>query len=293
MNKWHFFERRTRVFRCVVLNGMAALGAAALAIGLVAGSASAGSLLDKIKKGEPIRIGYSNDAPWAYSGSNNEPLGISNTIMLAVLKKMGAGKVEPVSAEWGALIPGLQAGRFDIIADAMGVLPARCRNVLFTDLIATLRDALVVPKGNPKGLHSYADIRDKGATFVTGVGFVDLATAKKVGIPEDKILQVTDYTEIVQAVKVGRADAGGSEYLTLKKAIANDDRLELANPYTPAWHISPAFAFPLDEQAAVDAFNSAMKAYIGSDEMLASVSTYGYDKSILPGGEKTADLCKD
>ncbi|WP_245270450.1 transporter substrate-binding domain-containing protein [Mesorhizobium ciceri] len=93
-----------------------------MAIGLVAGSASAGSLLDKIKKGEPIRIGYSNDAPWAYSGSNNEPLGISNTIMLAVLKKMGAGKVELVSAEWGALIPGLQAGRFDLIADAMGVL---------------------------------------------------------------------------------------------------------------------------------------------------------------------------
>ncbi|WP_348628414.1 transporter substrate-binding domain-containing protein [Mesorhizobium sp. WSM3862] len=69
--------------------------------------------------------------------------------------------MEPVVTEWGSLIPGLQADRFDIITDSMFILPERCRNVLFTDLIATIPTAAAVPKGNPKDLHSYEDIRDK------------------------------------------------------------------------------------------------------------------------------------
>nr|WP_245426237.1 transporter substrate-binding domain-containing protein [Mesorhizobium sp. WSM3862] len=55
----------------------------------------------------------------------------------------------------------MQADRFDIITDSMFILPERCRNVLFTDLIATIPTAAAVPKGNPKDLHSYEDIRDK------------------------------------------------------------------------------------------------------------------------------------
>ncbi|PBB28964.1 ectoine/hydroxyectoine ABC transporter substrate-binding protein EhuB [Mesorhizobium sp. WSM3882] len=273
---------------------MAAFGAMALAFGSMAGAAWAESLLDKIKNGEPIRIGYSNDAPWAFPGENNEPLGISNSVLLPVLKKMGATKIESVVTEWGSLIPGLQAGRFDLIADAMYILPARCRNVLFTDPIASVKQAMVVPKGNPKEVHSLEDLRDKGLTFVTGAGFDDVALAKKLGIPDAKIMQVAGYTEIAQAVKAGRADGGGGEYLGMKKAVGDEDRLELAKPYIQSGKPGyPAYAFPLNEQATVDAFNSAMKGYLRSDEMMAAVGKYGYDETILPDGTKTADLCME
>ncbi|TIQ17700.1 MAG: transporter substrate-binding domain-containing protein [Mesorhizobium sp.] len=192
------------------------------------------------------------------------------------------------------LIPGLQARRFDIITDAMYIRPERCRNVLFAEPIATVTDALVVPKGNPNGLHSYVDVRDKGLTFVTGTGFQAVKLAREVGIAEEKTLQVAGYPEIVQAVKAGRADAGSGEYLGLKRAIGNDDRLELAHPYTPPAKAGyPAFAFPLNEQAAVDAFNAVLKDYLGSDQMMESVGKYGYDKSLLPDGTTTADLCKE
>ncbi|RWI34673.1 MAG: ectoine/hydroxyectoine ABC transporter substrate-binding protein EhuB [Mesorhizobium sp.] len=273
---------------------MAAVCMAAVTMVSVVAPASAESLLEKIKSGETVRIGYSNDAPWAYSGGSNEPLGISNTVILAVLKRMGATKIEPVVTEWGSLIPGLQAGRFDIISDAMYVNPERCHNVLFTDPIATVTDSLVVPKDNPKGLHSLEDVRDKGMTLVTGSAFASLKNARDMGIADDKLMQVPGYAEIVQAVKAHRADVGAGDYLGLKKAISNDQSLELASPYTQSSKPgNPAFAFPLDEHAAVDAFNAAMKVYIGSDDMLASVSKYGYDKSMLPGSNKTADLCKE
>ncbi|PBB95669.1 ectoine/hydroxyectoine ABC transporter substrate-binding protein EhuB [Mesorhizobium sp. WSM3862] len=272
---------------------MAALGITAAAMGSLAGSASAGELLERIKSGGPVRIGFSSDRVWGFRGGNNEMLGIGNVLVLELFKKLGATKFAPVDMEWGSLIPAMQAGRIDVITGGMFILPQRCRNVLFTNPYGTVYGTIVVPKGNPKGLHSLPDIRDKGLTFVTGAGYADVKRAQETGIPDDKIMQVAGYVEIAQAVKSGRADAGGGEYLGIKGAIRNDDSLELAAPFIPNYKPGyPAFAFPQGEQDTVDAINELMMDYIGSDEMMSLVSEYGYDKSLLPDGSKTADLCK-
>ncbi|MER8563386.1 ectoine/hydroxyectoine ABC transporter substrate-binding protein EhuB [Mesorhizobium sp. M0578] len=271
---------------------MAALGIAAVAIASLVGSASAQSLLEKIKSGETVRIGFSNEVPWAYPGENNEPLGFVNAMTLDILKKLGTTKVEPVVTEWGSLIPGLQAGRFDIITGGMFILPERCRNVLFTEPLGKGADGLLVPKGNPKGLHSYQDVRDKGLMFVTAAGYDSVKYAEEIGIPDDKIMQVAGPAEILQAVKAGRADAGAGDYFTVKKFADKDDTVELADPFTPPVTGYPAFAFLQNQQAVVDAFNAVLKDYIGSDEMMATVGKYGYTKTNLPDGTTTAKLCK-
>ncbi|WP_018240877.1 ectoine/hydroxyectoine ABC transporter substrate-binding protein EhuB [Ensifer sp. BR816] len=271
---------------------MAALGIAAMAILSFAGSTSARSLLDKIKNGETIRIGFSNEIPWAYPGEKNKPLGFVNAMTLDILKRLGTTNVEPVVTEWGSLIPGLQAGRFDIITGGMFILPERCRNVLFTEPLGKAADGLLVPKGNPHGLHSYEDVRDKGLIFVTAAGYDSVDYAQKIGISEDKLLQVAGPAEILQAVKAGRADAGAGDYFTVKKFADKDDSVELADPFTPPAIGYPAFAFLPNQQGAVDAFNAVLKDYIGSAEMMASVGEYGYTRATLPDDTRTADLCK-
>ena len=55
----------------------------------VATSALAGPLMDRIERGETIRIGFANEIPWAYPGENNTPLGFANAHALGVLKSMG------------------------------------------------------------------------------------------------------------------------------------------------------------------------------------------------------------
>ncbi|RWQ12645.1 MAG: ectoine/hydroxyectoine ABC transporter substrate-binding protein EhuB [Mesorhizobium sp.] len=273
---------------------MAALGIAAVAIGSMASSASAQSLLEKIKNGDTIRLGFSNGPPGAYPGENNEPLGLVNAMTLDILKKLGTTKIEPVVTEWGALIPGLQAGRFDLITDGIYIKPERCSNVLFSEPIATAKSALVVPKGNPEGLHSYDDVRDKGLTLVTGSGYAAVKIAQGLGFADDKIMQVAGPPEIVQAVKVGRAAAGVFDSMSAKRQVENDASVELADPFTqpPGPSEYSAIAFPLNEQAAVDAFNAVLKDYLGSDEMMASVGKYGYGKGNLPDGTTTAEVCK-
>ncbi|GIL03443.1 MAG: ectoine/hydroxyectoine ABC transporter substrate-binding protein EhuB [Alphaproteobacteria bacterium] len=279
--------------RRAILRGMAAIVVAAMAFGATAAAASAQSLMEKIKNGETIRLGFSNEIPWAYPGENNEPLGFVNAMAIDILAKLGTTKIEPIVTEWGALIPGLQAGRFDIITGGMYILPERCRNALFTEPLGTFADALLVPNGNPNGLHSFDDVRDKGLTLVTGAGYNTVKNARNVGIPEDKIMQVAGPAEILQAVKAGRAEAGSGTYFTMKEFADKDDAVELADPFTPPVIDGyPGFAFLPTQQAEVDAFNAALKEYVGSDQMMESVGRYGYSKANLPDGTTTAELCK-
>ncbi|WP_353830005.1 ectoine/hydroxyectoine ABC transporter substrate-binding protein EhuB [Mesorhizobium sp.] len=299
MHDWNHGASKSNPSKRATLKGMVAFGLAAMAVSFTVGASAAESLLDKIKNGETIRIGFSNEIPWAYPGKNNEPLGYVNAMTLDILKKLGTTKVEPVVAEWGSLIPGLQAGRFDIITGGMSILPDRCRNVLFTNPIDKDPGALLVQKGNPKEVHSFEDVRDKGLIFVTGAGWASVAVAQKVGIAEDKIVQVAGLAEVLQAVKTGRADVGSGGYYTMQLAAEKDDSLEVPDPYTPPQIVVPgipgyaALAFPLDQQAAVDAFNAVLKDYIGSDEMMESVGKYGYTKTTLPdSGLTAAELCK-
>jgi polar amino acid transport system substrate-binding protein len=95
--------------KTTILKGIAGLAMAAVAAASYAGAASAASLLERIKNGETIRLGFTNEPPTAYPGPNSEPLGMVNEVALDVLKKMGATKIEPVVTEWGSLVPGLQA----------------------------------------------------------------------------------------------------------------------------------------------------------------------------------------
>ncbi|PSH55640.1 ectoine/hydroxyectoine ABC transporter substrate-binding protein EhuB [Phyllobacterium sophorae] len=294
MDKGQHLNNRTGLSRRAILSGIAALGITAVAFGSMAGSASAQLLLEKIKSGETIRIGFAIDPPSAYPGENNAPVGFVNAMTLDILEKLGTTKVEPIVTEWGSLIPGLQAGRFDIITGGMYILPERCRSVLFTEPLAKFTEALLVRNGNPEDLHSFDDIRDKGLTLVTSAGSDTVKNAKDVGIPEDHIMQVAGQAEILQAVKVGRAAAGSLNYFTMKELADKDDSVGLADPFTPPPGKAgyPSLAFLPNQQAAVDAFNEVLKDYIGSDEMMESVGKYGYTKINLPDITKATDLCK-
>jgi len=251
-------------------------------------------LLEKAKAGETIRIGFANEIPWAYPGEGNTPMGFVNAYTLGVLKEMGITDVEPVVTEWGGLIPGLKANRFDMITGGMYILKERCENVAFSDPIGTFGDAFVVKKGNPKGLNNYQDIKNKGAVFVTGAGYNQIKVAKKEGIPDSSIMQVPGPTEILAAVKAGRADAGGVPYFTALNLVKeNVDTVEVTDPaklpkWTQHW---VGIAFRKDDTAFVKAFNEAQKAYLGTDAMLNSVAQYGYTQSQLPGDVTTAYAC--
>ena len=250
-----------------------------------AGAMAAG-LLEKANAGETVRIGFANEVPWAYPGDGDAPKGFVNSIALGVLDKMGITNIEPVVTDWGGLIPGLNANRFDVITGGMYILESRCENVDFSEPIGVFGDAFIVAGGNPKGIQTYVDIRDKGAILVTGAGYNIVEVAKREGIADDNVMQVPGPTEILAAVRAGRADAGGVTFFTARVlAEQAGGEIDITDPsLLPEWTLSwVGIGFRKDDDEFRGAFNAALKDYIGTDEMLAGVAEYGYTEHQLPG----------
>ncbi|HGA2316581.1 TPA: ectoine/hydroxyectoine ABC transporter substrate-binding protein EhuB [Pseudomonas putida] len=259
----------------------------------VLASAQAASL-DEIKENSRIRIGYANETPFAYTETDGRVTGESPEIAKIIFQKMGIKQVDGVLTEWGSLIPGLRAGRFDVIAAGMYITPARCKQVIFTDPQYALPDTLLVAQGNPKNLHSYADIaKNPDVKLAIMAGTVNLAYARDSGIKDAQILQVPDTTAQLQAVRAGRADAAVGTQLTMKGlAKKGGDKVEAIADFTddPAHTGYGALAFRPEDKALRDAVNAEMKQWLGSEEHLKTVAPFGFDRSNVT--DKTAaELC--
>ncbi|AEF20012.1 ectoine/hydroxyectoine ABC transporter substrate-binding protein EhuB [Pseudomonas fulva] len=260
---------------------------------LAAGTLVQASTLDKIKDSGSVRIGYANETPFAYTALDGKVTGESPEIVTKIFERMGVEKINPVLTEWGSLIPGLRASRFDLIAAGMYITPERCKQVLFTDPHYQLPDTLLVKTGNPKNLHSYEDIAKSGAKVAIMSGTVNLGYARNAGIEDKQILQVPDTTAQLQAVRAGRADAAVGTQLTMKGlADKGGDRVEAIAEFKddPAHTGYGALAFRPEDKDLRDAVNAQLKEWIGSEEHLATVKPFGFDKSNIT--DKTAaELC--
>ena len=268
--------------------------AAALALGSTTLAAGAGPLMDRIEAGEPIRIGFANEVPFAYPGEGGEPKGFVNAHTLGVLEKMGYTNIEPVQTDWGGLIPGLNAGRFDIITGGMNILASRCENIAFSEPMARIGDAFIVQPGNPKNIGDYESLVENDAVMVTGAGYSNIEAAKEAGLDDGDIMQVPGPTEILAAVRAGRADAGAGTYFTMQQlADSSDGAVEVTDPGAmPEESMNWAgIGFRKDDADFVAAFNEAQADYLGSDEMLAAVEEYGYGEGSLPGDVTTEWVC--
>lgn len=266
----------------------------ALAAGSVA--AVAGPLMDRIEAGETVRIGFANEVPWAYPGEGNAPLGFVNAYVIGVLGEMGYDNIEPVVTEWGGLIPGLMANRFDIVTGGMYILKERCENISFSDPMGTFGDAFIVAPGNPKGLNTFADIKDGDAVMVTGAGYNAIKKAKDVGVPDGNIMEVPGPTEILAAVSAGRADAGAVTYFTaLNLASESGGKVEVSDvSQIPADYMNwVGIGFRPADDDFLEAFDAAQAEYLGSEAMMASVAEYGYTEAQLPGDVTTDWVCEN
>lgn len=279
MNKRHF--RRLGVL-------------AAFCLSLIWGVAHGGPLEKRIEAGQSIRVGFANELPWAYPGPDGGARGFVNAYVIGLLEEMGYDRIEPVVTEWGGLIPALMAGRVDLVTGGLYILGSRCRSVAFSEPMGRFGDAFIVAAGNPKNLQSYVDIRERGAILATGAGYNTVEAARKEGVPDAQLMQVPGPTEILAAVRSGRADAGGGTWFTmLELAAAADGAVEVTDPTAlPDWTLNyVGIGFRPNDRDFLERFNAAQREWLGSDAMLQAVAPYGYGPEQLPGDVSTDWVC--
>ena len=106
--------------------------------------AQAQSTLETAKADGYIRVGFANEAPFGFATPDGKLTGEAPEVAKAVLAKMGIAQVDGVLTEFGSLIPGLKAGRFDIIAAGMFINPKRCAEINFSEPSYGIGQAMLV-----------------------------------------------------------------------------------------------------------------------------------------------------
>ncbi len=261
-----------------------AIAAASLFLAPIAGAQS----LNETAATEGVRVAYFNYPPFAYVAADGRVVGTDVEILEAVLGQMGIQVASAVSTDWGALIPGLKAVRYDVIAAGMFVTPARCAEVAFSEPTFGIRATLVVPAGNPKGITRYEDILEQGATLAAVAGTAQVNAALGLGIARENIQEYPDAPTALAAVRAGRAAAFGVDAPSARQIIANQpgNDFEMVEPFAEIGGQSAvdhgAFAFRNEDQAFVDRFNEVMRGFIGSADYVAINETHGMTADEAP-----------
>ena len=246
---------------------------------------SAQSLSEKVASGEKPSLGFATAVPWGYPGENGEPLGFVNAIALTILEEMGINEVDTSVNEWAGLIPGLNAGRYDIITGGMYILKSRCENIDFSDPIGYFGDAMMVPAGNPKGIHNYEDVVRTGATLVTGIGFNTVEAAKKYGVPDSQMLLVDGEVGILAAMNAGRADVAVHTVFSVQEHVEiSEGKFEQTDATKMPKEVMNVvgIGFRKSDSDFKEQFNAALAKVIGGEKWMSSTAEYGYTAAQLP-----------
>lgn len=264
------------------------------------GETSGGDTLARIRASGVVRVGFANEAPYAFVDTATGHLtGEAPELARLIFRQLGVPEIEGVLTEFGSLIPALKAGRFDVIAAGMYITPARCREVLFSDPTYAIGEAFIVPDGNPLGLHGYRDLRDTPEAVLGVVtGAIQLRYAREMGIPDARIRIFPDAPSAVDGVAAGRVSAYAGTSLTVNDLLSKTDApLARAEPFEdPVIDGKPvkgfgAFGFRRNDRTFRDAFNQVLKATIGTPQHLELVEPFGFGENTLPGDVTAAQLC--
>ena len=247
----------------------------------------------RIQRTGVVRIGYANEAPYGYLDSaTGEITGEAPEIAKVVLQRLGAQRIDAVVTEFGSLIPGLKADRFDVIAAGMYITPERSREIDFSNPSYAIGEAFLVAATNPLDLNSFEDVAGHSAARI-GVmgGSVEHGYAKQLGVPDGRIVVFPDYPSAVAGLRTGRVDAVAATVLTASDLIRKQgtEDIELARPFRDpvidgkSVRGFGAFGFRKGDAALREAFNQHLGEFIGTPKHLQLVKPFGFSEDTLPG----------
>ncbi|MDX1605692.1 MAG: ectoine/hydroxyectoine ABC transporter substrate-binding protein EhuB [Candidatus Competibacterales bacterium] len=260
--------------------------------------AAAQDTLTELRAGGSVRIAVADEEPYGYRNAEGEITGEAAEIARAILQRLAPGAgIEWTVTPFGSLIDGLREERFDIVAAGMFITPERCQLVAFSDPTYVVGEAFVVQAGNPLGLTNYYSIAENEQVRIGLLaGTVEYNYAYVAGIPAERGLIYTTFAEATEALLAGEIDAIGVTALTANALADDHPELAATEQFFPvvdgqAIRGYGAFAFRPSDQALVEAFNTVLDDYLGSEAHWQTVEPFGFGPDMLP--ERSAsELCQ-
>jgi polar amino acid transport system substrate-binding protein len=199
--------RNSRAFRRhVVISTALLVGASLLApMSSPASAATCTDTLTKAQEASYVRMTSYQQPPHGWFDINSGKYqGIDVEVIEEVLKGLNIPAWDYVTADWGAMIPGLTACRWDIMSIGMTYTKLRSELVQFSLPVYQYGVAMLVAKGNPKKIKGKADWKGKKVGGIIG------STDDQVigGVKGATYVPFTKYSDLYRALSTGRIDAG-------------------------------------------------------------------------------------
>src|SRR5690606_35498919 len=232
---------------------------------------------------------------WVEDG---EATGATIAMHKEIFSNLGIDDIKIEEVDWNSLIPGLNAGRWDVISAGMSILPERCAEAAFSDPEIMYTTALVVPTGNPKGLSDLDSIAagDGDVTLAVQSGAIEEGYATDLGIAN--VIQVDSATAGIEVVQAGRADAFALTAVSMNWMTEDMDDVETTDAFVQEIDGveqvgAGSTVFRQEDTDLLEAYNAEL-AKITADETsyLDLVEPFGFTAENLPPAALTTEqLC--
>lgn len=269
---------RRAFMRQVAFTGVAVLGGSQLMSACGSGESTSGDpgTLGRGREQGKLRVGIANEPPFTQVTADGTITGVEPDIARAVLKKIGITDIEGIVTPYGQMIPGMQAGRWDMVAAGLFMKKSRCSQVLYTDPTIVSTYSFGVKAGNPNGITSVAGVKQTQFKIAAQGGAFEEGILKSAGIPTDRIVQVNDTRSGVEAVKSARADAVLLPTLSLDELFKNDKTMEATLAIKDAPVTGAGHAFRKNDTELFGAYNKALAELKNSGEFKEILTKWGF-----------------
>ena len=86
--------------------------------------------------------------PWNLTDSSGKIVGFEPDLVMDLCKRAGL-ECKIIAQDWDGMIPGLKAGKFDVIMDGMSITDERKKEIDFSKPYAVSPGAFLAPKDSP------------------------------------------------------------------------------------------------------------------------------------------------
>lgn len=241
----------------------------------VAGAQDAGAGLAEYQENGLV-VGVANLPPYSSINERGEIVGVAPAVVKTVLSGIGIEVTEGHTATYSSLIPGLDAGRWDMVAASMSMTAERCPQVLFSNPILVTTTSMAVTDGKTQ-YASLDELRESGASVGVQQG-THLLTD---GVFDDFTADVITYPDVfsaIDAMKVGRVDVVVNSTHSLQKLPeAIQAGIEISPALTGFPRNPSGVAFRLDQPELRDAFNAELDRLKGNSAHDTVLAEYGFE----------------
>ena len=191
-------------------------------------------------------------APYSYHDDSDKLIGFDVEVAEAVAEKLGV-EAKFTETQWDGIIAGLDAKKYDAIANQVSITEERQEKYLFSEPYTYAYGAVVVNSDNDD-IKSFEDLDGKDVALTVTSNWAEVAESYG-----GSIVSTSGFSESIQLVIQNRADATVNDNVTFLDFKANQPDANVKIVATSAEATESAILIRKDDTDLQEAINGAIK----------------------------------